>query len=68
MRTTLNLNEEVIRQVMQYTGIKNKSKAVNMVLETFVRERKRQNILKMKGKLNLDDNWKQLREMELDEG
>ncbi|MCG8334425.1 MAG: type II toxin-antitoxin system VapB family antitoxin [Proteobacteria bacterium] len=68
MRTTLNLNEEVINQVMQYTGIKNKSKAVNMVLETFVRERKRQNILKMKGKLNLDDNWKQLREMELDEG
>ena len=68
MRTTLNLNEEVINQIMQYTGIKNKSKAVNMVLETFVRERKRQNILKMKGKLNLDDNWKQLREMELDEG
>ncbi len=67
MRTTLNLNEEIINQVMQYTGIKNKSKAVNIVLETYVREKKRQNILKMKGKMNLDDNWKQLREMELDE-
>ncbi len=49
------------------TGMKNRSKAVNKVLEEFVREKKRQKILKMKGKLNLEDNWKQLREMELDE-
>ncbi len=67
MRTTLNLNEEIISQVMLYTGMKSKSKAVNKVLETYVREKKKQNILKMKGKLNLDDNWKKLRETELDE-
>ncbi len=67
MRTTLNIDEEVIKQILQITGIKNKSKAVNKILERYVREEKRKKILKMKGKLNLDDNWKQIREMELNE-
>ncbi|MBU2515385.1 type II toxin-antitoxin system VapB family antitoxin [bacterium] len=67
MRTTLNLNETVINQVLQITGTKNKSKAVNIVLEAFVQEKRKQNILKMRGKLSLEDNWKQLRELEGDE-
>lgn len=67
MRTTLNLNEDVINQVLQYTGMSNKSAAVSKVLELFVQEKKRQNILKMKGSLKLENNWKQLRDMETDE-
>ena len=67
MRTTLNLKKDVINKIMQYTGTSNKSKAVNMVLESYIREKKKQNILKMKGNLHLEDNWKQTRDMELDE-
>ncbi|MBT4289686.1 MAG: type II toxin-antitoxin system VapB family antitoxin [Deltaproteobacteria bacterium] len=67
MRTTLNLNEEIILQVMSFTEMKNKSQAVNKVLEEYVRKKKKQALLKMKGTLHLEDNWKQIRKMEVDE-
>ena len=41
MRTTINIKDEVLKQVVEYTGAKNMSQAVNEVLETFVREKAR---------------------------
>ena len=67
MRTTINIKDEVIKQVIEYTGAKNMSQAVNEVLETFVREKRKQKLFDLKGKLQLEDNWKKLREMEIDE-
>lgn len=67
MRTTLNIKDDVINKVVVLTGAKNKSQAVNQVIEAFVKEKQTQKLLKLKGKLNLEDNWKKLREMELDE-
>jgi len=67
MRTTLNLKDDIIFEVTRLTGTSNKSQAVNKVLEAFVREKRMQKLLDLKGKLHLDDNWKALREMELDE-
>ena len=64
MRTTLNIKDDIIKQVIELTGARNKSQAVNQVLEAFVREQQTQ---KLKGKLHLEDNWKELREMELNE-
>lgn len=67
MRTTLNIKDEIVKQVLELTGAKNKSQAVNQALEAFVREKRTQKLLNLKGKLNLEENWKKLREMELDE-
>jgi len=67
MRTTINIKDEVIKQVIEYTGAENMSQAVNEVLEAFVREKRRQKLFELKGKLKLEDNWQKLREMEIDE-
>jgi Arc/MetJ family transcription regulator len=67
MRTTINIRDEVIKQVVEYTGAKNMSQAVNEVLEMFVREKRKQKLIELKGKLKLEDNWQKLREMEIDE-
>ena len=67
MRTTINLKSEIIQEVMHLTAAKNKSQAINEALETYVREKRMQKLLDLKGKLNLEENWKALREMELDE-
>lgn len=67
MRTTINIKDEVIKHVIEYTGAKNMSQAVNEVLETFVREKRKQKLIDLKGKLQLEDNWQKLREMEIDE-
>ena len=63
MRTTLNIKDDVIKQVLELTGAKNKSHAVNKVLEAYVREKKMQKLLELRGKLHLEDNWVRLREM-----
>lgn len=67
MRTTLNLKNNLINKVLELTGAKNRSQAVNDVLEYFIKERQINNLLNLKGKLHLDENLKDLREMELDE-
>ena len=67
MRTTLNIKDDVIKRVLKLTGAKNKSQAVNQVLEAYVREKQTQKLLELRGKLHLEDNWAKLREMELDE-
>ena len=67
MRTTLNIKDDVIKQVLKLTGAKNKSHAVNEVLEAYVREKQMQKLLDLRGRLHLEDNWARLREMELDE-
>lgn len=67
MRTTLNIKDDVIKQVLKLTNAKNKSQAVNEVLEAYVREKQTQKLLELRGKLHLEDNWERLREMELDE-
>jgi Arc/MetJ family transcription regulator len=67
MRTTLNIKDNVIKQVLKLTNAKNKSQAVNEVLEAYVREKQTQKLLDLRGKLHLEDNWERLREMELDE-
>ena len=51
IRTTLNLKDDVIKQVMQITRAKNKSQAVNEVLETYVREKRTQKLFDLRGKL-----------------
>lgn len=67
MRTTLNIKSDVIEEVIKITGAKNKSRAVTQALELFVREKQIQKLLSLKGKLHIEEAWKKLREMELDE-
>ena len=68
MRTTINIKSNILEEVMHLTAAKNKSPAINEALETYVREKRMQKLLDLKGKLSLEENWKALREMELDEG
>ncbi len=67
MRTTINIKSNILEEVMHLTAAKNKSQAINEALETYVREKRMQKLLDLKGKLSLEENWKALREMELDE-
>ena len=68
MRTTLNVNDKTLQKVMALTGAKNRSQAINLVLQDFVKKERLQKLLALRGMLHLENNWKDLREMELDEG
>lgn len=61
MRTTLNIDDDVLRFVMEETKAVTKTEAVRQALEDYVRRRKIERIIAMKGKLKFDVNWKTLR-------
>ncbi|MCH8189955.1 MAG: type II toxin-antitoxin system VapB family antitoxin [Chloroflexi bacterium] len=65
MRTTLDLDKELLEQVTRMTGEKSKTKAVNRVMEEFVRRKQIEKLRSLKGKIDLVDNWRELEELEL---
>lgn len=67
MRTTLDLDENLIREVAEISGAKNKTDAIHTAMREYIRCRKLNRLLELRGNLDLEDNWKELREAELGE-
>lgn len=65
MRTTLNIDEELLEKGVELTGETSKSKAVNKALEEHVRRMRIEHLLSLLGKLDLDlDDWYEFRHIE----
>ena len=65
MRTTIDVDDRLLAQVLEITGESSKSKAVNRALEDYVRQERVKGLLALRGKLDLDlDDWYELRHME----
>lgn len=45
----MNLSDELVEQAMKYTGIKEKTKLVNVALETLIRESSRKQLIQLFG-------------------
>jgi len=67
MRTTLNLADDVIEELMKITKERTKTKAINEALKDYIRQKRLERLKSLSGKITIEDNWRQLREMELDE-
>jgi len=64
MRTTLEIDKKLLDDVTKATGEKSLSKAVAKALDEYVRRRKIDELWEMAGKVDLVDNWYELRHME----
>lgn len=62
MRTTLDLSEELLKEAMQITNIKTKTKVITIALEELVRKSKISVLKKYKGKVDLDIDLNKLRD------
>ena len=58
MRTTLDVDPDVLDRVVAETGETSKSRAVEKVLEDYLRRAKLEKLKSMAGKIDLDDSWK----------
>jgi len=65
MRTTLNLPDELINEVMKITGEKTKTKALIKVLEEYIRQMKIKKLMELSGKIEIVDVTQELEDMEL---
>ena len=67
MRTTLNIDEDLIKKLLKTTQIKSKTKAISMAIEEYLERHQIQKILSYQGSLDMEDNWELLEEEEMRE-
>jgi Arc/MetJ family transcription regulator len=67
MRTTLDVDPKLIAEAERLTGEASASKAVNAALKEFVRKRKLKELRAMLGTMELEDNWREMEEKELED-
>ena len=67
MRTTLNIAAQLFDQIMVLTAASSKTEAVRRALTDYIRLRRKERLLAMRGTMDLSDDWRALRELELTE-
>jgi Arc/MetJ family transcription regulator len=67
VRTTITVPDEVLGELMKYTNAKTRTEAVNKGLEELIRRLKIEKLRSLRGKFQIEDNWKQLRASEVRE-
>jgi metal-responsive CopG/Arc/MetJ family transcriptional regulator len=65
MRATLNIPDDLIDEVQRLSGEKTKTQAIVTVMEDYIRRKKMQDLLSLRGKISIDYDWEQEEEAEL---
>ena len=65
MRTTLNLDKDLIAELMKISGAKTKVAAIHMAISEFVRHKKLEGLKALSGKIHFDLDWREMEEQEL---
>lgn len=62
MRIAVDVDDELLRAMVELTGEKSKARAVRAALAEYVRQKRIQELLGLMGKLDLElDDWYELR-------
>jgi len=65
MRATLNIPDELIDEVQRLSGQKTKTQAIVTVMEDYVRRKKMEDLLALRGKISIDYDWEKEEAAEL---
>ena len=67
MRTTIQIDDEIFTDLMSLTQASTKTEAVRIALNDYIRMRRKQKLLSLRGNLDLSDNWREIRDLEIRE-
>lgn len=65
MRATLNIPDELMSEVQRLSGQKSKTGAIVTVMEEYVRRRRMEDLLALRGKVQIDYDWQREEELEI---
>ncbi|MEW5745413.1 MAG: type II toxin-antitoxin system VapB family antitoxin [Nitrospirota bacterium] len=65
MRATLNIPDDLVKEVQKVSGEKSKTKAITIAMQEYVRLQKAKELLCLKGKVSLAFDWKAEEDKEL---
>jgi len=57
MRATLNIPDGLIKEVQEISGEKSKTRAIITVMEAYVRQKRMEQMLALRGKISIDYDW-----------
>ena len=64
MRAALNIDDDILDQVMQFTETTNRSEAVRIALMGYIRQQEIRQMRAMRGTIDIDDTWRELRALD----
>jgi hypothetical protein len=64
MRTTITIDDETFKELMQITGEKSITSAIRTALQDYLASLRKQKLLALRGQVQIDDNWQQLRQLD----
>jgi len=67
MRTTLTLDDNLVESLMRVTGEKNYAAAIRNALQGYLKQARKQKLLALRGMVQVEDNWRDLRKLEIAE-
>lgn len=65
MRTTLNVDDSLLKTISKLTGKKNKTEIINSALSQYLGHIRRQNVMNAYGKLDIDLDVRAIRNSDL---
>jgi hypothetical protein len=65
MRATLNIPDELVREAQEATGARTKTEAIVIALKEVVKKKRIEELLVLKGRVQVDYDWEAAEEAEL---
>lgn len=65
MRTTMNLDDRLVSELMDVTGAKSRTEAIHRAIAELIRRKKLEELKALSGKVRIADNWRALEAAEL---
>jgi Arc/MetJ family transcription regulator len=67
MRTTINIQDDLIRELLLRSKAKNKSKAIEAAIKQYIEKKAIEDLIDLSGKIDIDPDWQKAEEMEIHE-
>lgn len=67
MRTTVNIDDDIFEELMRITTSTSRAKAIQTAIYEYIEIKRKKQLLALRGKLDISNNWQQLRQQEMQE-
>jgi metal-responsive CopG/Arc/MetJ family transcriptional regulator len=65
MRATLNIPDDLLKEVQKISGEKSKTKAITTAMQEFIKQKKIKELIALRGKVQIEYDWQKEEELEM---
>ena len=67
MRTTINIQDDLMNALLTRTKAKTKTKAIELAIKDYIEKKSIEDLISLSGKINIELDWQKEEEAELNE-